>query len=102
MNIKSFLIVSSTSVPSTADTTNESSTSEGQEREIFVLPADKKAKSRHHNTTSSRKYQKSWETDFPWVKYDADCGGAFSKLCRQFGKSLERTSCMWATKPFIN
>ena len=102
MDIKSFLRGSSTSIPSTADTTSEFGNSEGDEREYFLPPANKKAKVRYHNTTSSRKYQKKWETDFPWVEYDADCGSAFCKTCKQFGKSLEQTAAAWTTKPFTN
>ena len=36
------------------------------------------------------------------MEYDEDCEGAFCKLCRTFGKSLQRTRGVWVTKPFSN
>ena len=50
-------------------------------------------------SSSSRKYIKKWEKDFPWLEYDADCEGAFYKLCKTSGQSLERTGGVWTTKP---
>ena len=36
------------------------------------------------------------------VEYDADCEGAFCKLCKTSGQSLERTGGVWTAKPFTN
>ena len=36
------------------------------------------------------------------MEYDADCEGAFCKLCKTSGQSLERTGGVWTTKPFTN
>ena len=33
---------------------------------------------------------------------DADCEGAFCKICKASGKSLYRTGGVWTTKPFTN
>ena len=33
---------------------------------------------------------------------DADCEGAFCKICKTSGKSLYRTGGVWTTKPFTN
>jgi hypothetical protein len=59
-------------------------------------------KHRATSKSSSRKYQKKWEKDFTWLEYDADCDGAFCKLCKTSGKSLERTGGVWTTKQFTN
>ena len=53
-------------------------------------------------SSSSRKYKKRWEKDFQWLKYDAGCEGAFCKLCKTSGQSLEQTGGVWTTKPFTN
>ena len=98
MDIICFLRGSSTSVPSTADTTSESSSSE--EGEIFVAPANKKAESRFHNTPSSKKYQKRWETDFLGWNTMLSVEVLFVK----YASSLESpwSKQVGTTKPFNN
>ena len=46
--------------------------------------------------------KKRWGKEFPWMEYDADCEGAFCKLCKTSGQSLERTGGVWITKPITN
>ena len=53
-------------------------------------------------SSSSRKYQRRWEKDLPWLEHDADCESVFCKLCKTCGHSFERTGRVWSTKPFIN
>ncbi len=36
------------------------------------------------------------------VGVDADSNGAFCKLCKKFGRPLERTGGVWMTRPFTN
>ena len=55
-----------------------------------------------HPVSSSRKYNKKWEDNFPWLEFDEDCQGAFCKVCKKRGKSLERTGGAWITQPFTN
>ena len=38
--------------------------------------------------SSTRKYHKTWE-DYPWLQYDADAEGAFCKICKVSGKSVQ-------------
>ena len=67
------------------------------------MKIQKQSKYRTTSTSSSRKYQKRWEKDFTWLEYDVDCDGAFSKLCKTYGKtSLEQTGRVWTTRPFTN
>ena len=33
----------------------------------------------------SRKYNKNWEKDFPWLEYDSNFQGAFCKIYRKAG-----------------
>ena len=91
----------------------DSSSSSSSEEEREVPPpkklrvsapkvSRKQLKYRTPSKSSSRKYQKKWEKDFTWLEYDADCDGAFCKLCKTSGKSLERTGGVWTTKPFTN
>lgn len=52
--------------------------------------------------STKRKYSKSWEKYFSWLYYDEDREGAFCKICKQSGKSLQYTGGVWVTKPFKN
>ena len=98
--------VLSSSVNSSCDNCSSSE----EEREVpptkkpcVSKPELSKKRSKYHTTgTSSRKYQKRWEEDFTWLEYDADFDGAFCKLCKTYGKTLERTGGVWTTKPFTN
>lgn len=65
-------------------------------------PTLTKKRAKHRSTTSSRKFNTKWEKDFSWLEYDEDCKGAFCKVCRKSGKSLQRTGGVWVTKPFTN
>lgn len=65
-------------------------------------PVSTKKRAKHHSLSSSRKYRKGWEKDFSWLEYDEDCDGAFCKVCKISGKSLQRTGGVWVTKPFTN
>ena len=65
-------------------------------------PTSTKKRAKHRSTTRSRKFNSKWEKDFSWLEYDEDCTGAFCKVCRKSGKSLQRTGGVWVTKPFTN
>ena len=64
-----------------------------------VLP---KKRSKSRSISSTRKYLKIWEENYPWLHNDADCEGAFYKICKASGKSLYSTGGVWTTKPFTN
>ena len=40
--------------------------------------------------------------DFPWLEYNEDYRGAFCKVCRRSGKSLQQTGGVSVTKLFTN
>jgi hypothetical protein len=61
-----------------------------------------KAKKKHRSVSDRRKYSKNWEKEFNWLEYDEDSEGVFCKICKQVGKSLQRTGGTWVTKPFKN
>lgn len=52
--------------------------------------------------SNKRHFKKQWEREFHWLEYDEDLQGAFCKVCKKGGKSLERTGGTWVTKPFNN
>ena len=96
---------------STASTSNISSSEAESEEEIEVSPSKTpssskpvlpKKRSKSRSTSSIRKYLNIWEDDYPWLHYDADCEGAFCKICKASEKSLYRTSGVWTIKPFSN
>ena len=49
------------------------------------------------NTTRNGK-----KSSHAWLEFDEDCQGAFCKLCKKRGKTLQRTGGAWITKPFTN
>ena len=104
MDIRSYFSQSSTIAPKAVDI-NSSDDSE-QETELDIPQAKKPCSSTREQHTSStstgRRYQKKWEKDFPWLQYDPDSDGAFCKLCRSYGRGLERTGGVWTSKPITN
>ena len=109
-DIRSFF---SSSIPSTsaASTSNVSSSEAESEEEIDIsssktsstsTPSLPKKRTKSCSTSSSRKYRKIWEKEHPWLQYDADCEGAFCKICKASGKLGEKTHGAWTTKPFTN
>ena len=47
-----------------------------------------------------RRYNKKWEETFPWLDFDENLQGAFCKLCKKGGRSLQRTGGAWIAKPY--
>ena len=97
-DIRSFF-ASSTST-STASTSNISSSEAEYKEEIEVssskAPSSSKPVlpnkySKFCSTSSTRKYLNILKEDYPWLQYDADCEGAFCKICKASRKSLYRT-----------
>lgn len=52
--------------------------------------------------SSTRKYNKQWELTFPWLEFDENLQGAFCKVCKKNGRSLQRIGGAWISKPFCN
>ena len=52
--------------------------------------------------SSSRKYIKKWEDSSNWLIFDENFQGAFCKICRKRGISLQGTGGIWISKPFKN
>ena len=86
MDIRSFFGSSSKAA---ASTSNISSSEAESEEEIEVIPSKTPStssptlpKKRTSSTpdSSTRKYRKTWEEDYPWLQYDADAEGAFCKI----------------------
>ena len=75
----------------------DSSSSSSDDEEGAVPPTKKchistREPSKKYRTPSSsiKKCQKKWEKYFTWLQYDADCDGAFCKLCKTYRRSLKR------------
>ena len=94
-----------------ASTSNISSSEAESEEEIEVIPSKTPStssptlpKKRTSSTpdSSTRKYRKTWEEDYPWLQYDADAEGAFCKICKVSGRSVQQAGGVWTTKPFTN
>ena len=45
---------------------------------------------------------KKWEETFPWLEFDENLQGAFCKLCKKDGRSLQRSGGALITKPFTS
>ena len=92
-------------------TSNVSSSESESEEEIEVSPSKAhssskpvlpKKRSKSRSTSSTRKYIKIWEEDYPWLHCDTNWEGAFCKICKASGKSLYHTGGVWTTKTFTN
>lgn len=93
-----------TSVSDSEDVTSDSDCSVApppKKQCISQPPASSvKRRSKSRPLVSIRKYNKKWEQSFPWLEYSEDHQGAFCKICKKWGKSLQRTGGAWITKPF--
>ena len=84
---------------------SSSDSEDGNESEIDVQPNPPK---KHCSSSTSkppsmsgsgiRRYNKKWEETFPWLEFDE----ITCKLCKEGGRSLQRTGGAWITKPFTN
>ena len=56
---------------------------------IFKLPSK--------SGSGIRRYNKNWEEILPWLEFDENLHGAFFKLCKKGGRSLQKTGGAWIT-----
>lgn len=99
MDISAYFSKSSTASGNSTDPEDESDV---QESDSCNPPKKHCPSAPHRTTTTVRKYNKKWEEEFTWLEFDEDCQGAFCKLCKKRGKTLQRTGGAWITKPFTN
>ena len=88
---------------------SSSDSEDGNEAELYVQPNSPK---KHCSSSTSkppsksgfgiRRYNKKWEETFAWLEFDENLQGAFCKLYKKGGRSLQRTGGAWITKPFTN
>ena len=57
--------------------------SESEEDSINEAPPSKRPCAVPSSAATSRKYNKKWAKDFPWLEYDGNFQGAFCKICRK-------------------
>ena len=57
--------------------------SESEEDSTNEAPPSKRPCAVLSPATTSRKYNKKWAKDFPWLEYDGNFQGAFCKICRK-------------------
>ncbi len=105
MDLRSYL--KNTSKLSSKEQPSHSSCEEGnvpQAKRICSSSTGDAGPSKELEATSSdkRKYQKKVGEGIYLVGVDADSNGAFCKLCKKFGRPLERTGGVWMTRPFTN
>ena len=79
--------------------------SESEEDSTNEAPPSKRPCAVPSSAATSRKYNKKWAKDFPWLEYDGNFQGAFCKICRKVetrGQSSQGSGGVWVTKPFQN
>lgn len=81
---------------------SDSSSGDESQSDVDLEPTVPKKRKKFRSVSSSRKYLKKWEKEFSWLEFDEDAKGAFCRICRKSGKSLQRTAGVWVTKPFSN
>ena len=88
---------------------SSSDSEDGNESEIDVQPNPPKkhcsssiSKPPSKSGSGIRKYNKKWAETFPRLEFDENLQGAFCKLCKKGGRSLQGTDGAWITKPFTN
>ena len=97
MDIRNFL-GSSSSKSATPSLREVSSGSESEEDSISEAPPSKRPCAVPSSAPASRKYNKKWEKDFPWLEYDGNFQGAFCKICRKAetrGQSSQVSGGVW-------
>ena len=57
--------------------------SESEEDSTNEAPPSKRPCAIPSSAATSRKYNKKWAKDFPWLEYDGNFQGAFCKICRK-------------------
>ena len=82
------------------DTESDSDTDHLRPKKLCTTSIQRRANS--HPQTSKRNYNKKWEKEFTWLEYSEDHQGAFCKVRKKRGVSLERTGGAQITKPFNN
>ena len=99
-----FWIASKSSVVSSS-----SDSEDGNESEIDVQPnppekhcSSSTSKSPSKSGSGIRRYNQMLEETFLWLEFDENLQGAFCKLRKKGGRSLQRTGGAWVTKPFTN
>jgi len=91
-----------------SESEDENDSSKSDTESLEPSPAKKKksvqekCRSKYRPATSNRKYNKKWEQSFNWLIFDDNFQGAFCKVCRKRGISLQRTGGTWISKPFKN
>ena len=102
MDIRGFFGTSSSKfAPTVSSDSEEDSTSEA------LQPSSSKKQCLRPTPSVSRKYNKKWEKDFPWLQYDENYQGAFCKICRMpdsetQSQTLQGSGGVWVTRPFQN
>ena len=66
----------------------------------FSQSKQRRAKSRP--VSRQHHYNKKWESKFSRLEYDEDQQGAFCKVCRKWGRSIQKTGGVWIMKLFNN
>ena len=109
MDIRSFFGASSSKSTPTIDDRDTDVESEDSDSEVLgpspakkCCTSSKQSRDKSRPLSSKRRYNKKWEKEFCWLEYDEDHQGAFCKICKKRGTSLQRTGGAWITKPFNN
>ena len=103
MDICEYFAPTSSKVTSTI--CNESDIEEDSTSED-LQPNFSKKQCRRQTASTSRKYNKKWEKEFPWLEFDENYQGAFCKMICRISEiqclTLQGSGGEWVTMPFKN
>ena len=101
MDIRNFFVSSS----SKSATSSLREGSESEEDSTNEAPPPKRPCALPSSAATSRKYNRKWVKDFPWLESDGNFQGAFCKICRKVEtrvQSSQGSGGVCVTKPFQN
>ena len=67
----------------------------GKEQKVEEISTEKHGTGTKLESKRVRKYQDKWETEFPWLAFDADKNHMYCKVCRQFPVLADVTSSLY-------
>ena len=67
----------------------------GKEQKVEEISTEKRGTGTKLESKRVRKYQNTWETEFPWLAFEVDKNHIYCKVCHQFPVLADVTSSLY-------